>query len=97
MNTARASGIGWRSFRWRPEGLYTPVTSAVVIHDREVFELQSQVIRETAARENCVVIGRSGSGFCAITPAASASTCMPLPRPPRGSHGRVQGGRHPHP
>jgi cytidylate kinase len=43
-----------------PEGMYTPATKAVVVHDREVFELQSQVIRETAARESCVVIGRAG-------------------------------------
>jgi CMP/dCMP kinase len=43
-----------------PEGMYTPATGAIVVHDREVFELQSQVIRETAARENCIVIGRAG-------------------------------------
>jgi cytidylate kinase len=43
-----------------PEALYTPLNAAPVIHDREVFELQAQVIHESAARENCVLIGRAG-------------------------------------
>jgi CMP/dCMP kinase len=30
------------------------------IHDREVFNLQCEVIREIATRESCVVIGRAG-------------------------------------
>ena len=34
--------------------------AAVVIHDREVFALQSEVIREAAARHDCVIIGRAG-------------------------------------
>lgn len=34
--------------------------AAVVIHDQEVFGLQSEVIREAAARHNCVIIGRAG-------------------------------------
>src|SRR6476646_7077302 len=32
-----------------PEGMYTPLNAAAVIHDRDVFELQSQVIRDCAA------------------------------------------------
>ncbi len=43
-----------------PEGGYTPVNAAMVIHDKEVFELQAEVIRECAAKDNCVVIGRAG-------------------------------------
>jgi cytidylate kinase len=43
-----------------PEGLYTSLNAAAVIHDRDVFELQSQVIREHAARTDCVIIGRAG-------------------------------------
>jgi cytidylate kinase len=43
-----------------PEGLYTPMNAAAVIHDRDVFELQTQVIRDSAARGNCVIIGRAG-------------------------------------
>jgi cytidylate kinase len=43
-----------------PEGMYLPVTGAAVIHDRDVFELQAEVMRETAARENCIIIGRAG-------------------------------------
>jgi len=34
--------------------------AAVVIHDQEVFALQSEVIREAAARHDCIFIGRAG-------------------------------------
>lgn len=46
-----------------PEGIYTPMDSlgsAAVVNDRQVFQIQAEVIRETAARENCIVIGRAG-------------------------------------
>ncbi len=44
-------------------GAFIPPTgtgAAVVIHDRDVFALQTEVIREAAARHNCVIIGRAG-------------------------------------
>lgn len=43
-----------------PDGVYTPLNVGAVIHDREVFELQAQVIRDAASRENCIIIGRAG-------------------------------------
>ena len=43
-----------------PEAVYSPLNAAAVIHDRDVFDLQAQVIRDYAAKENCVIIGRAG-------------------------------------
>jgi CMP/dCMP kinase len=43
-----------------PEGMWSTLSAAAGVRDRELFELQAQVIREIAARESCVVIGRAG-------------------------------------
>jgi CMP/dCMP kinase len=43
-----------------PEGMWATMSPALGIYDRDVFELQCDVIREIAARESCVVIGRAG-------------------------------------
>jgi len=46
-----------------PEGMFEPAAglgAAAVIQDREVFELQAEVIREVTAKEDCIVIGRAG-------------------------------------
>ena len=43
-----------------PESMWATMTPALGIYDREVFELQRDIIREIAARDGCVVIGRAG-------------------------------------
>jgi CMP/dCMP kinase len=43
-----------------PEGMWATMSPALGIYDRDVFTLQCDVIREIAARESCVVIGRAG-------------------------------------
>jgi CMP/dCMP kinase len=43
-----------------PEGLWATMSPALGIYDRDVFALQCDVIREIAARESCVIIGRAG-------------------------------------
>jgi cytidylate kinase len=43
-----------------PDGLYTPTPKAVTIRDARLFQLEAQVIRETASCQNVVVIGRAG-------------------------------------
>jgi cytidylate kinase len=43
-----------------PEGMWSTMSPALGIYDRDVFGLQSEIIRETAARESCIVVGRAG-------------------------------------
>jgi CMP/dCMP kinase len=43
-----------------PEGLWQTFNAPLGIYDRDVFNLQREVIREIAHQESCVVIGRAG-------------------------------------
>jgi cytidylate kinase len=43
-----------------PESLYVPLQAVPVVQDREVFELQAEVIRDAASKGNCIIIGRAG-------------------------------------
>jgi cytidylate kinase len=43
-----------------PEGMWSTLSPSLGIYDRDVFELQQELVREIAARESCVVIGRAG-------------------------------------
>jgi cytidylate kinase len=43
-----------------PEGMWQTFNAPLGIYDRDVFNLQREVIREIAEKESCVVIGRAG-------------------------------------
>ncbi len=44
-----------------PDGLFTPPRPASSVYEEDLFRIERQVIREIAARENCVIVGRAGS------------------------------------
>ncbi len=44
-----------------PDGLFTPPRIRDSVFEEELFRIERQIMRELAARENCVIIGRAGS------------------------------------
>jgi cytidylate kinase len=44
-----------------PDALFTPPRPASSVYEEELFRIERQVIRQIAARENCVVIGRAAA------------------------------------
>jgi len=44
-----------------PDALFTPPRPASSVYEEDLFRIERQVIREMAARENCVIVGRAGS------------------------------------
>lgn len=44
-----------------PDALFTPPRPASSVYEEDLFRIERQVIREIAARENCVIVGRAGS------------------------------------
>jgi cytidylate kinase len=44
-----------------PDALFTPPRIRETVFEEELFRIERQIIREFAARENCVIIGRAGS------------------------------------
>lgn len=44
-----------------PDALFTPPRPASSVYEEDLFRIERQVIREIAAREHCVIVGRAGS------------------------------------
>jgi CMP/dCMP kinase len=44
-----------------PDALFTPPAPHSSVYEEDLFRVERQIIRELAARENCVIIGRAGS------------------------------------
>ncbi len=44
-----------------PDGLFVPPRPASSVYEEDLFRIERQVIREIAAREDCVIIGRAAS------------------------------------
>jgi len=44
-----------------PEALFTPPRLATAVYEEDLFQIERQVIREFAARENCVIVGRAST------------------------------------
>ena len=44
-----------------PDALFTPPRIRETIFEEDLYQIERQIIRELAARENCVIIGRAGS------------------------------------
>ena len=44
-----------------PDGLFTPPRIRETVFEEDLFRIERQIIREFAAREDCVIIGRAGA------------------------------------
>ncbi|MGE5361919.1 MAG: AAA family ATPase [Bacteroidales bacterium] len=44
-----------------PDALFTPPAPHSSVYEEDLFRVERQIIREIAARENCVIIGRAGA------------------------------------
>lgn len=42
-----------------PDALFTPPRPASSVYEEDLFRIERQVMREAAARENCVIVGRA--------------------------------------
>jgi cytidylate kinase len=44
-----------------PDALFTPPAPHSSVYEEDLFRVERQIVREIAARENCVIIGRAGA------------------------------------